>query len=37
MYEYAKENNLKVIDNIFYHMLLDVYGEVITDVYLQVE
>ena len=37
MYEYAKENNLKVIDNIFYHVLLDVYGEVIIDVYLQVE
>lgn len=37
MYEYAKENNLEVIDNIFYHVLLDVYGEVITDVYLQVE
>ena len=37
MYEYANKNNLKVIDNTFYHVLLDVYGEVITDVYLQVE
>ncbi len=37
MYEYANANNLKVIDNTFYHALLDVYGEVITDVYLQVE
>lgn len=37
MYEYAETKKLTITDGTFYNVLLDVYGEVVTDIYLQVQ
>ena len=37
MYEYTEIKRLTITDGTFYNVLLDVYGEVVMDIYLQVQ
>ncbi len=37
IYEYAEKQNLNIVDGIFYNVILDVYGDIIVDIYLQVQ